>query len=247
MSKIYAALEQARLNRTIEHEPAPPRTARAEVPPLAAERRVAPPRAAGSETEREIMKLFQALEIAFADLPRRVIQFISTEPGAGVSTMASQLAAMTVERTDRRVLLLRPEISSSRDRAVRTAPQGDWVNTAQFFPTSGPERRLHVAPPGGVPMTDVELLNAGLLRGRWTALKEEFDLIVLDTKPPSVSLIGLAIAPTVDGVILVVEAERTRAEDVKKLRDQIAAAGGPLLGVVFNKRRQRRLAGVFGR
>jgi len=48
---------------------------------------------------------------------------------------------------------------------------------------------------------------------------------------------ALAIASSVDGVILVVEAEETKWRTAGYVREQIDAVGGRILGIVFNKRR----------
>jgi len=40
-----------------------------------------------------------------------------------------------------------------------------------------------------------------------------------------------------DGVILVVEAERTKAEVIRKIRKDLEATGVNILGVVLNKKR----------
>jgi len=45
------------------------------------------------------------------------------------------------------------------------------------------------------------------------------------------------LADKVDGVILVVEAERTKAEVVRKIRKELESAGVNILGVVLNKKR----------
>jgi len=41
----------------------------------------------------------------------------------------------------------------------------------------------------------------------------------------------------VDGVILVVEAEKTKWRTARHVRAQIERVGGKILGIVFNKRR----------
>ena len=66
-------------------------------------------------------------------------------------------------------------------------------------------------------------------------LRSEFDYSIIDC--PSISASGdlLSIARYVDGVLLVVEANRTRREDPAVAEQRIAAAGGVLLGVILNK------------
>jgi len=84
-------------------------------------------------------------------------------------------------------------------------------------------------------------------RGPWEAswqyrrdcidlLRGEFDYTIIDC--PSLGESGdvLSIAPFVDGIILVVEANRTRREQPRVAEQQISAAGGTFLGYILNKR-----------
>jgi Mrp family chromosome partitioning ATPase len=67
-------------------------------------------------------------------------------------------------------------------------------------------------------------------------LRSEFDYTIIDC--PSLKTSGdlLSVAPFVDGVILVVEANRTRRDDPRIAEQSIAAAGGKTLGFILNKR-----------
>jgi hypothetical protein len=67
-------------------------------------------------------------------------------------------------------------------------------------------------------------------------LRAEFDYTIIDC--PSLGESGdlLSIAPFVDGIILVVEANRTRREQPRQAEQRISAAGGTLLGYILNKR-----------
>jgi hypothetical protein len=67
-------------------------------------------------------------------------------------------------------------------------------------------------------------------------LRAEFDYTIIDC--PSLGESGdvLGIAPFVDGIILVVEANRTRRDQPRLAEQQILAAGGTLLGYILNKR-----------
>lgn len=67
-------------------------------------------------------------------------------------------------------------------------------------------------------------------------LRAEFDYTIIDC--PSMGKSGdlLSIAPFVDGVILVVEANRTRRDQPRVAEQRIQAAGGKLLGYILNKR-----------
>lgn len=67
-------------------------------------------------------------------------------------------------------------------------------------------------------------------------LRSEFDYTIIDC--PSLKESGdlLSVAPFVDGVILVIEANRTRRDEPRQAEQSIAAAGGNLLGYILNKR-----------
>lgn len=67
-------------------------------------------------------------------------------------------------------------------------------------------------------------------------LRSEFDYTIIDC--PSLKTSGdlLSVAPFVDGVILVIEANRTRRDDPRLAEQSIAAAGGKTLGFILNKR-----------
>ena len=67
-------------------------------------------------------------------------------------------------------------------------------------------------------------------------LRSEFDYSIIDC--PSLRTSGdlLSIAPFVDGVLLVIEANRTRRDEPRKAEQSVVAAGGKLLGYILNKR-----------
>jgi Mrp family chromosome partitioning ATPase len=72
----------------------------------------------------------------------------------------------------------------------------------------------------------------------FTALRKDFDLVLIDSPPFERSYDGIVLAADVDTSLLVVEAERTRAAAVGNLRDRIQDMGGHVAGAVLNKRRR---------
>jgi hypothetical protein len=67
-------------------------------------------------------------------------------------------------------------------------------------------------------------------------LRSEFAHTIIDC--PALEEAGdlLSVAPFVDGVIVVVEANRTRREQPYQAEQGIVAAGGKLMGYILNKR-----------
>jgi len=68
-------------------------------------------------------------------------------------------------------------------------------------------------------------------------LRDRFDLILVDMPAPSSSVLGISLCAVSDGVILVVEAEKTARNAAQKAKERVQRAGGNILGVVLNKHR----------
>jgi Mrp family chromosome partitioning ATPase len=68
-------------------------------------------------------------------------------------------------------------------------------------------------------------------------MREGHDFIVLDGPPIYGSAECRILCNRVDGVVLVIEAGKTRRHAAASAKDQVEKAGGRLLGVVINRRR----------
>ena len=68
----------------------------------------------------------------------------------------------------------------------------------------------------------------------WRALRKAADWIIVDSPALERSGAGLAVASQMDGVVIVVRADHTSAEDLVALKREIEAHGGTIIGVVVN-------------
>lgn len=71
----------------------------------------------------------------------------------------------------------------------------------------------------------------------WDALRRATDWIIVDAPALERSAAGLVMAGQMDGVVLVVEADRTRREDILTLQSEIELHGGRIVGIALNRRR----------
>lgn len=160
----------------------------------------------------------------------RLIGFIASGAGEGNSTIARAYVSTTAGRARGQVLLL--ETSDGRGRGVMQA-------LAANQPIDDFLRRL---PDGGVVATlggdtDRALWKLASRADLWRALRERFDDIVIDLPSPVTSSLGMAIAPYCDGVVVVLEAEKTRVPVVANLIANLRGVRTNVLGTVMNKRR----------
>lgn len=162
----------------------------------------------------------------------QLVGFIASAAGEGNSTLARAYATTAAARLGRKVLLL---------ESGRAAPKGGGV--LQALAARAPIDALvqplaagvGVAPLGGDGDDALwELLAHDVL---WQALRERFDLVVFDLPPAAESRLGFVVAPHCDGIVVVIEANKSRVPVVANLVASLQAVRANVLGTVLNKRR----------
>jgi Mrp family chromosome partitioning ATPase len=92
-------------------------------------------------------------------------------------------------------------------------------------------------PIGSIPSNPVELLSSQLLVDFLAKHREDYAVIVIDSSP----VMGLADAPLisrhVDGVVFIVEANRSQFGQTKSALRRLRTAGARVAGVVLTKYR----------
>jgi capsular exopolysaccharide synthesis family protein len=78
-------------------------------------------------------------------------------------------------------------------------------------------------------------------------MKMQGDWVLFDSPPMNSCSDAIALAGKVDGVVLVVESERTRREVALQYKDRLEKSGARILGVVLNKRRFHIPGWVYNR
>ena len=176
--------------------------------------------------------------------PRKVIQFIGPQGGEGTSTVVRDFAMVSAARFGKTVLLLDADPQSpSQHLFFRLQPESGWEEILRNKRTFKKAIRrigktsLHVypTPPGSASLPEA-LFSPGI-KEFWDAAKEKFDLVLIDSAPASASPDGVSLSRYVDGVVLVLGADKTRKPVAEDLKHRILRNGGNLLGMVFNNRR----------
>ncbi len=231
MSKIYEALQQAQGDRQAVPEPR-----------LGGPARVGAAAAPGLETE--MLGLYRALDNVFPGLHQKVILFLGAKGGEGTSTVVSNLAWVAAERLKRKVVVLDTDtLHPTQHRLLSIIPAVGWddvlrgVHPAEkaFHRTN--RDRLWVVPVSSARAGTVQVIDAPGMEDFLGALRECFDLVLIDCAPATVFPDSIALSRKADGVVLVIEAESTRWPVAETVHQQITNAGGKVVGVVFNKRR----------
>jgi polysaccharide biosynthesis transport protein len=78
------------------------------------------------------------------------------------------------------------------------------------------------------------LLASSAMSRFFATAREHYDLIVVDTPAMSTSSDALGLAAHVDGIVVVVDARRTRQRMLTATMSRLTLAGGSVVGVVLN-------------
>lgn len=182
---------------------------------------------------RAIEELVTRIDARLGGPGGRIVGFVASGSGEGTTTLVHAYAGAVLSRLQRRVLIL------GVDKVGAGLP-GVLPSLAGGQPL---EDCLQALPGGGFAGSlvgggsDEALWELLVRRDLWDALRDRFDSVVLDLPATSVSRVGLVCATQCDGVVVVIEAEKTRAPVVENLIASLRAVGATLLGTVLNRRR----------
>jgi len=192
----------------------------------------------------EMARLYAMILLALPARTRRrrsrIVQVMSSQGAEGVSSVALGLGVAAATMGGARTLICdaHGQSESSNWRAsLQYVVAGD-LNLAEVVARQ-PDIGLEYCALGTTEMQQSLVLNENALRGLFSELRLLFDLVVIDAPPAHESFVGLNLARRTDGVVLVVEAERTRVEMVNATQKLLRASGGKILGVVLNRRRSQ--------
>lgn len=93
---------------------------------------------------------------------------------------------------------------------------------------------LYILPAGPTPPNPGELLASNSFDELMTALKEEYDYIIIDTPPINIVSDAVVVAPRTDGIVLIVRDKTTYHDEFKRAVTSIEFANIKILGVVLN-------------
>jgi len=169
-----------------------------------------------------------------------VVAFTSTNPGEGVSYVVRVLAGQLAKQTGRPTLIVEAEslgqlspaeLLKLSTRCVPTNIANLWV-----LPKS---QSSNGNGNGHKPLDPAEACRPDASRGVEVlrTLRTVFAHTLIDCPSIGASHEATVWAPNVDGVVLVVEADRTKRDQILRVRQTIEMAQGELMAMVLNKRR----------
>ena len=187
--------------------------------------------------EQTMTSLYQNIISLVSNKKNIIIQFIGSRDGEGTSTLLKEFAKYIAVKLEKSVLLI--------DSIFQQPSLADFYNVRPEC--LGDEEIDNDKPPKEafcqISMSSLFIgqisMNGDLSRigSLFDSLKRDFEFIFICSPGIMDNQNDLIFSRLVDGVVLVVEAEKTRWQVVDIVKEKIEIQGGNILGVVLNKRR----------
>jgi len=189
-----------------------------------------------ADVAHEMTALRVSLEVALTERVPRVVMMLAPQGGEGTSTLAAQFALTLAADPRTRVLLVdaharRPAYAPNGVPTARRARAGD-----RSASDGAGARNLGLMPLTEASRTE-RLMNPAALRDTLEAVAGDHDWIVIDGPPALESPDAAPLGAVADGIVVVVQAGRTKRPVLTRSVDLLRRAGGRVLGTVLNRRR----------
>ncbi len=179
-----------------------------------------------------------------ADAPIKIILFAATSHGAGCSTTAVHFSRAIAKDKNIKVLLIDVNLRTpslhevfkvDRSGGVSELLNGDREIGSKIRTVE--PGNISVITCGGKHSEPIALLDSERFDRMLELINGRFQYIILDGPPVPACSESILLAGKTDGVVLVLEAGKTRSQVAIRAKKQIEQAGGRIIGVVMNKRK----------
>lgn len=189
------------------------------------------------------------IRFASVDKPLTTLLVTSAEPGAGKTTVVANLGIVCAQAGLQVVLmdtdLRRPRLHQlfqlNHHTGLTDLLVSDVQSVEECIVKAGIDN-LRLITSGPIPPNPSELLGSKRMEAVLAKVEESADLVILDTPPTLAVTDAVVLASKVDGVIMLVEANKTSYDAARQACEACQRVGATVLGVVLTKARTERKA-----
>jgi polysaccharide biosynthesis transport protein len=200
---------------------------------------VAEPNSPAAESYRSLRTSLQ-----FARQEQQLRSLVVTSPGAseGKTATLANLGVVFAQAGERVVLvscdLRKPRIGAFFGLDEQEGLTGVLLDKRTLEETILPVPgfdRLSLLPAGSIPPNPAELLDSARARDIFTRLRDQYDLVLIDS-PPVLPVTDAAILSRhADATLMLAAAGQTRRSDLHRAVEKLDQVGVTILGTVLNK------------
>lgn len=163
----------------------------------------------------------------------------SAEAAEGKSTVSGNLALAFAQNENRVIIvdcdLRKPSVHKNFKVSNLAGLSEVLIGKAQLNEViQKRNEHLDILTSGKIPPNPAEMLASSAMTNLIDKLKEEYDVIILDSAPLGAVTDAQILSTKVDGTILVTRAERTKREVVLEAKNSLEKVGANILGCVLH-------------
>ena len=169
----------------------------------------------------------------------RVIVVTSSEAGEGKSTTAGNLAISFSQAQKKTIMIdcdLRKPSLHKKFRISNMVGLSDLLKGRESLKEAVHKYNdyLDILTSGKVPPNPAEMLGSRSMENLLEKLKEEYDMIIIDSAPLQAVTDAQILSRKADGTIIVVRAEKTKRDSVIQAKELLQKVDANILGIVLN-------------
>lgn len=181
------------------------------------------------------------IQFSFPDGNLKVLLITSSGPAEGKSTTAVNLA-ITMAEADMKVLLIDADlrkpaqhrtfgISNTKGLTNALVENGDYKQLVQSPGIKG----MDILTSGPKPPNPSELLGSEKMKHLLDSLKEDYDLIILDTPPVLPVTDAAVLSSLADGVVLVAAHGQATYDALYQAKASLEKVNAKIIGILLNR------------
>ncbi|QAY67216.1 CpsD/CapB family tyrosine-protein kinase [Paenibacillus protaetiae] len=180
------------------------------------------------------------LEFSLIDDKLQVIMVTSSTAGEGKSTTCANLA-IAFAQAGKRVLLIDADMRKPTQHHIFSVSNRKGLTTILFHQQELQDAIQHtdidnltVVAAGPTPPNPSELLQSKRMESLLAALRDLYDVIIIDTPPIMLVTDAQLVASQSDGAVLVIDSGRVKRDAALKAKSYLEVVKAKIIGVVLN-------------
>jgi capsular exopolysaccharide synthesis family protein len=238
MSKIYEALKKAQREKAAVGEHGEP-----QLSPVQPPTGLMPSLQLSLEVAEEYRKMINRIALKNPNQQVKAILIASSVHSEGTSWICSQFALSLAKGNQKKVLLLDANLRSPiLHQLFGLDRKGGFVEFMEGAASAGDVVKETNFPglfviTSGAPAGDyTRLLDSRRLKEGLTEWRRDYSYVLVDCSPILAYADAVVLSQLFDGVVLVIQAGKTRWEVVQRAQMTLVNVKVPILGVVLNRR-----------
>lgn len=182
------------------------------------------------------------IQFSSIDKDIKTIVLTSPGPGEGKSTISVN-TAVTMAQADKKVVIIDCDLRKPKLHTFFRMRNGQGLTNVLVEDVDYKEvvnsveeiEGLDLLTAGPIPPNPAELLGSQKMKTFIDEIKEDYDMVILDTPPAGMLTDAVILSSIADGTILVCAVGQANIEAAKSAKALLEKANANILGVVLNK------------